>query len=288
MPFKKQTLPAGDAYSYRFLSKMKEFRLQGMSLLETSLVLAIFGVVATCSLPLIRQQMSNSQQRMLDEKLNAAFDALAVYYHIHARLPYPTEASQDGIAPLSIATSQNIYRGTLPYRTLGLGRQNASDLSGQPFEYIVQKEFTLGQNLIQAPLSAPLIVKDQYGQPVTTDLKNSVAVVLIARRQPLQSHTPNSTLEEETLSTSTIFHDRPTAAQNAVIPYRLRVGWRTLGGLIGPEAYYKRMARAQSADPKGLEPQKSINQDKPSLSPLKPHGHEAPEDIEDFSEGEDF
>jgi prepilin-type N-terminal cleavage/methylation domain-containing protein len=167
-------------------SKDMMFRMQapthmrGFSLIELSVVLIIIsllvGVVATVG----QMQIEQSKYVAAKQTLANVQLALDTYYEKHKELPCPAvPATAPSVATYGFEAAAacvpagctagltcpnaNVIIGALPYKTLGLGEEYASDEWGNKILYIVDRNFTPAAN---TAIYGNVIIQDQGGNQV--------------------------------------------------------------------------------------------------------------------------
>lgn len=116
---------------------------EGFSLLETSVVLLIIGLLLGGLIQPLSVQLENIRINDTQQQLRNITDALYGFAASNGRLPCPASSGSGGNEARIAATGQcsNPYNGFAPGRLLGLGPINDSgyivDAWGQPIRYAV-------------------------------------------------------------------------------------------------------------------------------------------------------
>lgn len=117
-------------------------RINGFTLVEMAMVLAIVTLLLTGLIPTISSQI---EQRQLDETRKQISDieqALLGFAIINGRLPCPASSASNGVeSPDGGGNCTNFYNGFVPAATLGLASRNENGLLldgwGNPIRYAV-------------------------------------------------------------------------------------------------------------------------------------------------------
>ena len=137
------------------------WQLRGFTLIEIAVVLVIFGIIATAGLRIATAALTTAGYRDTRQKLVVIKEALVAYLRANNRLPCPDtkngfyntpsptnvlftlSAPPDGIenrnqtsgtVPDTTAACDSTF-GLLPYATLGLSAETATDGFGNFFSY---------------------------------------------------------------------------------------------------------------------------------------------------------
>lgn len=119
----------------------------GFSLVEMALVLAIMGIVAGVSVPVLNRLHAVSKNKVTRMRQEEALRALASYVLQEGHLPCPVplgavKSKGFGIAPRTCAGQKAM--GMLPFKTLGLPEVNAYDGHKRALIYAVNEDVASG------------------------------------------------------------------------------------------------------------------------------------------------
>lgn len=212
----------------------------GFTLAELALVLAIIGVIAGLSLPLLTHFKDQERKQTTLKRQEFVLTALGTYVARHHQLPCPTNpqtvGKQQGIARLSCNDrNQASSFGMIPFRTLGISEAVTKDAYGHPMYYAVNPTLTAKDSycMDQSPdhdSPSTLIVFDETGHAVIDQQeKVPIAVVLVSEGEAY--HKPISRQEIENTTPTLRFYTSPYA-QNTQHPFRHFVTWASRDMLI--------------------------------------------------------
>lgn len=122
----------------------------GFTLIEVAVVVAVIGALMTLGLSFLNAQMLSSAKILTTRKQDLVKEALIAYLGLYKQLPCPDvpnntngTADSSGVTGRSDVTAGNACVkpfGVLPYATLGLSREAASDGWSDFFSYRVDTE----------------------------------------------------------------------------------------------------------------------------------------------------
>lgn len=130
----------------RSCSLTRHTRLQrGFSLLELAVVLAVLGFLAALFLPITNTLMDNNRRSETRAKLDALEASLARFVMTTRRLPCPADGALPPTdanhgresAGTGICTSNELLNGVVPWRTLAIPQDAATDAWGSLVSYRV-------------------------------------------------------------------------------------------------------------------------------------------------------
>ncbi len=135
-------------------------RAQGFSLVEMAMVLLVVGLLAALFLPATNTMMDNNRRKETRTKLEALESAITRFVMTNRRLPCPADGALDvtdaffGLEQGDPATGvcTVLDRGVVPWRTLGLGANDAVDAWGTLVTYRMWAKPTLA-SLINTSLA---------------------------------------------------------------------------------------------------------------------------------------
>lgn len=118
-------------------------RAQGFSLVEMAMVLLVVGVLAALFLPATNTMMDNNRRKETRTKLEALESAITRFVMTTGRLPCPADGALDvthvdfgvEIGVPATGVCNVLDRGVVPWRTLGLGVNDAVDAWGTLVTY---------------------------------------------------------------------------------------------------------------------------------------------------------
>ena len=122
---------------------------QGFFLVELALALVIFGIILGPSLIALRHYQRLQQVQTTKKHQETVLRALAQHLSLHGYLPFPADPKgADFSQGVSSPTRQqrNPYVGAVPYRTLGIEKENAKDGYHQFMTYAVDSSLTTNGN----------------------------------------------------------------------------------------------------------------------------------------------
>jgi hypothetical protein len=224
-------------------------------LAELAIVLAIIGIIAGLSLPLITHFKNQERKQVTLKHQEIILTALGTYVARHHQLPCPSDQKANGMARLSCNDRSQISAvGLIPFRTLGIAEDKTKDAYGHPMHYAVNPTLTGKDSyciVIREDLTNDLNVYDESGKPVIDHQeKVPMAVVLISEGDAYQR--PSSQHEIENVTPSLKFYAHPYA-QNPAQPFRHFVSWASRDMLI---SYYGHSTCAKA----NLRPEQSHQQ----------------------------
>jgi len=118
-------------------------RAQGFSLVEMAMVLLVVGVLAALFLPATNTMMDNNRRKETRTKLESLESAITRFVMTNRRLPCPADGALDvtdvnfgvEIGVPATGVCNVLDRGVVPWRTLGLGVNDAVDAWGTLVTY---------------------------------------------------------------------------------------------------------------------------------------------------------
>ena len=111
----------------------------GFSLLELSIVLIVFGLLASNLVGTLSGQRRLADERKAQQQLDQALDALYGFAIVNGRLPCPATATLASSEEAAGREACPLERGVLPWRTLGLAEL---DPWGQRLSYYADNAFS--------------------------------------------------------------------------------------------------------------------------------------------------
>lgn len=119
----------------------------GFSLLEVSVALMVVGLMAGGSIPLYLRYREQKAHELTDKRQEFIMMALAQYALAKQALPCP---SQDlhGVAQKT-CTQDGAWIGYIPYRTLGLSKEEALTGEQRPWTYAVWSKITYNDKSLE-------------------------------------------------------------------------------------------------------------------------------------------
>ncbi|EKV32245.1 hypothetical protein C882_3309 [Caenispirillum salinarum AK4] len=121
---------------------------RGFSLIEISIVLVIIGLLLALSAEFAGNYLEKQRYANASSKLSAIEKAMVRFVAVTGRLPCP-DTNADGVSDGSPGSCPNITGfdsalglGTVPYETLGIARDIATDPQGTLFAYAVLEDLT--------------------------------------------------------------------------------------------------------------------------------------------------
>ena len=111
----------------------------GFSLIELSIVLIVFGLLASSMVGSLSRQPRLAEEKNLRQQLDEAIDALYGFAIVNGRLPCPADATLASSNDDAGTESCPREHGVLPWRTLGLLEL---DPWGQRLSYYADSRFT--------------------------------------------------------------------------------------------------------------------------------------------------
>lgn len=130
---------------------------QGVSLVELAIVLAVLGFLAALFLPITNTMMDNNRRQETRAKLEALESAIARFVMTTRRLPCPadgalllsdTDYGRESAASTTTGscTVNELLNGVVPWRTLAVSQDAATDAWGNFVSYRVWGGAALGVN----------------------------------------------------------------------------------------------------------------------------------------------
>ena len=121
----------------RSLSEARCYR--GFSLIELSIVLIVFALLAGSLLPLASGQRQQQEELRAARQLEQALEALYAHAVVYGHLPCPADPALAAADAQAGAAACPREYGVLPWQTLGLA---ATDPWGSYISYFADKKFT--------------------------------------------------------------------------------------------------------------------------------------------------
>lgn len=112
---------------------------RGFSLLELSIVLIVFALLASSMVGSLSSQRRLADEHKAQQQLDLALDALYGFAIVNGRLPCPAEATLASTEEIAGQEACPLEHGVLPWRTLGLAEL---DPWGQRLSYYAASAFT--------------------------------------------------------------------------------------------------------------------------------------------------
>ena len=136
----------------------------GFSLLELSIVIAIFSVVAVMGLEVLTSFLNRNAYVATQNQLKELDKALDQYYKVYGRLPCPATQTLDvtsiaygledcSVATITVGALSPVQYGALPFRTLNLPLTMSLDAYGSKIHYLVTSGFTASTTFATASAS---------------------------------------------------------------------------------------------------------------------------------------
>ncbi len=218
--------------------------LQGFSLIEMSLVLAIMGTVAGLSMPLLLEQKSLQKQQRSAQNIEMVLTALGTYAANRHSLPCPASKTSQGEPIACTKESTTAAVGYVPYKALGLQEKSNQDGFGHPLRYALDPTLSEQEHFIENTDPKLFITNENGRNVISTNTQNDrLAVVIISEGVAYQQ--PTSTFEMTNTNSTLTFVDAPFSSQKSN-PFRHRVNWSTRNNLLtyyGKSAPIKPMAQ---------------------------------------------
>lgn len=117
---------------------------RGFSFIEVSIVLVIVGLLLALSAEFAGNYLERQRYAAASSKLTGVEQALIRFVSVTKRLPC-ADSNGDGVedgAPGSCAAHGDASVGTIPYTTIGIARDVATDPLGNRFAYAVDEKLT--------------------------------------------------------------------------------------------------------------------------------------------------
>ncbi|WP_198157389.1 type II secretion system protein [Candidatus Nucleicultrix amoebiphila] len=171
----------------------------GFSLIEIAIALAIMGILASFTLPLLTLQLETRRYKKTLDHLEIVMVSLAAYLLRNGHLPCP--ASDIFGKALKICDSSKLFIGYVPYHSLGISLIFANDGFYKPILYAVEPNLTQ-TNKLQGQQERSLLnyctttgqtlkIFDEKNESIVDLHKGFIAVVLEAP-QKSQKNLENS------------------------------------------------------------------------------------------------
>ena len=165
----------------------------GFSLIEMSVVIVIIGLLVGLGLTTGQMQVSTTKYQATQTTLSNTKTALDLYYTKYKRYPCPAlpvdapSAATYGFevaggcaaacpAGLTCPASSKAVIGALPYKTLNLGEEFASDEWGNKLNYTVDKDFTVANT---TAIYGSIPVMDKNGNEITQSADGGKAIYTV-------------------------------------------------------------------------------------------------------------
>lgn len=179
----------------------------GFTLVEMAIVVTLIGILMAMGIALANNVMQNTQRSVTRDKQAYIRDALIAYFTANHRLPCPDNGSnvgntgRDGVEDRTVGGANPLVTsacttsfGTVPYRTLGIARDQALDAWGNFFSYRLDtaRNWHLTATFPVLPaacnppgiIAAPVVGLGVYSAPAVA--QTTVAAVVLV------SHGPNA------------------------------------------------------------------------------------------------
>ncbi len=267
----------------------------GFSLLETTIVLGVMGILGTLALPLLSQYRERQALQITQEHQKRVIEALESYLLHHHLLPSPADPGEtsDHFAAGSSNPNMLQKRGIVPYRTLGLPEKMAKDGYGHYMTYAVADDACQSEisnhkvpNFCGLYTRNRIEIQDQSKESVlkSSDYNsNNIAFVLISHgpqglRGPYASPESVEKINNEAVyeNNKIIFvtHPYSTHPDNS---FRHHIQWGTqqeFGGLCKTEKINQTIEQASERLKGVLKPFQEFLAANPEFQTLTPSSHE--------------
>lgn len=210
----------------------------GFTLVEMAIVLAIIGIIAGLSLPLMTHYKDQERKQITLKHQEIVLTVLGIYAARHHQLPCPSDqllGNNSGMARLSCNDkTQTKAFGFIPFRTLGIPESKTKDAYGHPMYYAVNPSLTDKDSYCISQSTdytfKSLTVFDETGQPVMDPQENvPLAVVIVSEGEAYKK--PVSSQEVENVTPNLQFYAHPYS-QNPNQPFRQFILWASRDMLI--------------------------------------------------------
>lgn len=119
----------------------------GFTLVEMAIVILILGLVVGSVFSFLSVRQTEDRQRSTMQKQDRIAKAFGFYVQTNGRLPCPASqnVNEEDLGEARVTCSGSTLRGIVPFRTLGLTRDDIIDGYDHPFSYVVAP--AVSQNL---------------------------------------------------------------------------------------------------------------------------------------------
>lgn len=111
---------------------MKNRHIQGFSLIEVAIVLAIIGVIIGMGLPILTKHYTHTKIAATKERMEHITHVLAGWVLAHGNLPRPSTNENNGTA------DDHAANGYIPFATIGIDENMSKDGFGKRFRYTIE------------------------------------------------------------------------------------------------------------------------------------------------------
>ena len=206
-------------------------KLKAFSLIEMSLVLAIMGVVAGMSLPMLIENRVTQKRAKATENSNIIITALGAYAAANHELPCPATKESGGVAGACSAANVSSCYGYVPYKSLGISKSSATDGFGHLIRYAVEPIYTDNKRFDSTDDTHNISVLDIKSETVTQSSTKGdhIAIVLVSENEAYGS--TNSSHEATNIQNNLQFYAIPYSSIKEN-PFRHYVPWVTKNNLL--------------------------------------------------------
>lgn len=175
----------------------------GFTLVEMAVVVTLIGILMTLGLMTATSVMENSRRATTKERQDYVRDALLVFFTNNHRFP----CADDGSAARNGVEKCPTALGTVPYQTLGIGRDKVIDGYGNFITY--RLDTGNGWHLLAtfppspAPCTPPPMALAVYSTPTAPPASATKAIVVLISHGPNGKGAWNQGLSQNTLPTAT-------------------------------------------------------------------------------------
>ncbi len=136
---------------------------RGFTVLELAIVVAIVGVMSAGGMVMYNNYVREAGVEVTEERADKVLDAISIYAQRYNRLPCAADpAANNGIEKSggncidisSAAMMNNESMGVLPWRTLGLSKDDVKDAWGRFYSYKPAPSLTINVSAAQAQVAA--------------------------------------------------------------------------------------------------------------------------------------
>ena len=121
-----------------FFINFLKFNNKGFSMIETAIAVLVLSTITISITSLFKISYTNYENQKIQSNELLVKNALQIFYKNNERMPSPSTDNSGTECDCEI-TNSDILVGYIPYKTLGITIDEASDAKGNVMKYVVHK-----------------------------------------------------------------------------------------------------------------------------------------------------